>query len=280
MKRRWVEVKYDFLWAFGSLGCFVIYWTGLFYLYEQFRLRIRKKTQKIILMYHRINEDGTMPSLTVSPKNFERQMRYVKNKFRVCSIGELIEGVDADKSCDADSIAITFDDGFRDNFVFAFPILREKNIPATIFLVSDFIGNRHDFLNVSQIEHMMDSGIDFGSHTRTHPILSKMDIEAAGREVRESKSKLEQILGEKVRYFAYPKGKETDFDETVKKEVRKAGYAAAFSTINGCIDKSSDLFALNRIGMRDYPLFVFKVRLCGIFEGRLFSFIRKMLSIR
>jgi peptidoglycan/xylan/chitin deacetylase (PgdA/CDA1 family) len=126
---------------------------------------------------------------------------------------------------------------------------------------------------------MQKGNIVFGAHTITHKILSEVDRETALSEISGSKSALEEILREKVKYFAYPKGKRRDFTEATMEMVNEAGYVAAFSTENGRISHNSNVFALNRIGMRDYPLFVFKVRVSGIFENRCLHMLRRFIGL-
>jgi peptidoglycan/xylan/chitin deacetylase (PgdA/CDA1 family) len=176
-------------------------------------------------------------------------------------------------------MAVTFDDGYADNFTHAFRILTRYSCPATIFVVTGFIGRDPETLTREQIEIMQKSIVSFGSHTITHPVLSEIDEADARREIVQSKSDLESILGSPVEHFAYPKGKKRDFNHCHATMVRDAGYAAAFTTENGCIQRGDDPFALRRIGIRDVPLFVFKVRLSGIFESSWLLRLRAMLRL-
>jgi peptidoglycan/xylan/chitin deacetylase (PgdA/CDA1 family) len=134
-------------------------------------------------------------------------------------------------------------------------------------------------LTSAELMIMQKGNIAFGAHTITHKVLSEIGRESVWQEINDSKSALERLLNEEVKYFAYPVGKKRDFTDDTMKMVEEAGYVAAFSTENGCINNKSNIFALNRLGMRDYPLFVFKVRVSGIFENRWLSVLRKIAGL-
>ena len=134
-------------------------------------------------------------------------------------------------------------------------------------------------LNIDEINVMKSSQIDFGSHTINHSILSHLKDNEIANEVHRSKQNLEKILHTEVFLFAYPKGKRRHYNETAKAELQKAGYLAAFTTENGPLSKSDDLYELKRIGIRECPFFVFKARVSGIYESRPFLFFRNLLKL-
>jgi peptidoglycan/xylan/chitin deacetylase (PgdA/CDA1 family) len=219
-----------------------------------------------ILAYHSINNANS--SLRVSPKQFEEHMHYLYNKnYKVVPLKEaLAQGRVARKT-----IAITFDDGYKDNYTNAFPILKKYNFPATIFLVSDYVNTNKTFwwdeqvdknasklLNWPEIKEMQKNKIDFGSHTSSHPILTKCSFKQAEKEITKSKTELNKRLG-KVDFFCYPEGK---FNQQIKKIV-KQHYKSAFVT-NG---SDKDLFEIKRIGIyRHNSFFVFKLKLSGLYS--------------
>ncbi|MDO8281314.1 MAG: polysaccharide deacetylase family protein [Thermodesulfovibrionia bacterium] len=191
----------------------------------------------------------------------------------------MVDAYLCNKKFDIDTVAITFDDGFKDNYTHAYPVLKKNNVPAAVFVASCFIGDKEG-LSKDDMAIMQKGGIRFGAHTMTHKVLAELIRDAAVREICDSKSALEEILQEKVNYFAYPYGKRgRDFTDETMQVVKDAGFIAAFATDNGFITEENDIFALKRIGVRNFPLFVLKARLSGIFENSLIHIFRKCFRI-
>ena len=272
-------VKYRFLWFIGIVLSFILYFSGIVGFHLFFRKKILKRFRTFVLTYHRIRDDGKDPDISVSTVNFEREMAYLKRHFNVISLGTLINDIGKSPNILVDNIAITFDDGYKDNYLNAYPVLKRHGLSTTIFLVSELVGTSKEMLNVDEIEMMRKGGIDFGSHTVSHKVLTEIDINTAAEEILRSKEDLEKLLKEEIRFFAYPRGKRKHFNDKIKDQVKRSGYKAAFTTENGEIDNRSDLFALKRIGIRNCPLFVFKVRVSGIFESRSISFLRNVSGL-
>jgi peptidoglycan/xylan/chitin deacetylase (PgdA/CDA1 family) len=249
-------------------------------------------------------------------------MEYLASHLCVYPLADLIESLQK-RDVPENAVAITFDDGYRDNYLNAFPILQQLSLPATIFLATDVIGSgkvlwhdrvfsafrethapfledpeknlrRHslgsleekllaqaavlnilrslDDLDRSQwinrlleklgvvdrneapdlmltwddVKIMHQNKISFGSHTVTHPILSKIPIGRLREEIFESKRILEDRLRASVGTFAYPVGRKEDFNRTVKDCLREAGYICALTSIFGSNSGGEDLFELRR----------------------------------
>lgn len=274
----WTGIKYRLFWALGTAASFVLYFSGAVWVYLKFRRSVLRRYRTVVIMYHRVRDDRRDPDLTVSTPNFRRQMEYLSSRYRVIPLSEVVDRLDADPPADADTTAITFDDGYADNFDNALPVLKERRIPATVFLVSGSIDCDDETLTLPQIRLMAESGMDFGSHTVSHPILREADDATLRREISGSRVELESRLGHTVDLFAYPKGKRLHFDDRVKRAVREAGYRAAFCTENGAIEPRSDRYELRRIGVRNVPLFVFKARLSGIFESAPVQVVRRLIG--
>ncbi len=220
-----------------------------------------------ILMYHSINykKDNT---LSVKPENFARQMGFLnKHRYKVISLDELVEGIKKEKKFSGKTVVVTFDDGFSDNYTYAFPVLAKYNMPATIFLMTGYIGKKKEYLNWDQVRHMDKSGIDFGGHTRSNVYLP--GVEGSGDlwdEISGSKFDIEKELGKNVNYFCYPTG---GFNETIKEIVKEAGYKGACTTNRGFDKSNKDVYELNRIKVTNSDTtkpFHFRAKLSGYYN--------------
>jgi len=246
--------------------------------YAWWRKRI-DYTHPRILMYHMIKEpikNAKFNKLRVSPKIFEWQIRYLKNNgFTFLTMKELIEKKD---NLPKKVIVITFDDGYEDNYLNAFPILKKYNAKATIYLVVDRHNrewsskkkahhNSGELKNESklkdeQIKEMLKSGlIEIGSHTITHPNLLKLYYNSSKEEIEKSKEILEKTFNIECVSFCYPFGLFKNEDVDI---VKNAGYLSATTTNKGISDiKKEDLFLLKRIAIsgKDNKLdFILKIR--------------------
>jgi peptidoglycan/xylan/chitin deacetylase (PgdA/CDA1 family) len=223
-----------------------------------------------VIQYHKIDNparDSLVRGGFTPPARFSRQMIYLKKQgFVFYTASALIEYFRQHNEFPANGITVTLDDGWKDNYTNAFPLLRQLGIKATIFLVASCIdqvsakalaegegGRAH--LSREEILEMSEQGIEFGSHSMSHKLLHQIPAEEVKYEVEESKRQLENLLQKPCKVFAYPAGY---FSETARRMVESAGHIAAFSTTLGPVDRL-DLYALNRIEIlrRDRFLFQF-----------------------
>jgi len=254
---------------------------GLF-LYFSYRYTWWKKAVDYryprILMYHMIkqHQGGKFKGLRVSPAMFEKQVKYlVENGWHFFTMSELIE---KKESLPEKSVALTFDDGYEDNYTHAFAILQKYDVKATIYIVVDRHGrewsSRRKAKNNSgelmqepkltdvQIEEMLASGlVEIGSHTMTHDNLTTLDTEGKKREIIASKEMIEKTFGMVCNSFCYPFGL---FDDEDRKWVEKAGYTNATTTQAGIDDvTTADPYRLKRItvsGKDNFLAFRLKLR--------------------
>jgi len=171
-------------------------------------------TQVPILYYHAINDEivGDFPDLFVSPSEFRKQMQYLKeNNFTAVTFEDFEKLPYIEKP-----ILITFDDGYEDNYINAYPILKEFNLKETIFIVSGFIGNP-SILNADQMREMKDL-VSFESHTVSHPYLTSLSDDELEKELKESKETIQSITGREVLALAYPTG---DYNQRVINATQK-----------------------------------------------------------
>ena len=213
-----------------------------------------------ILMYHKINPDRHAGGLglRVPPDKFAWQMNYLKNHgYTVVSIDDAFSFLRGKKVLPPKPVVITFDDGYRDNYFYAWPILREYGFCATIYQVVNSTGRYNFFdagcgrqprcrmLNWNEIREMKASGlVTFGAHTMDHPRLTKLSAEEARRQIAASKKILERELRCRVDHFCYPYG---DFNPQVTEIVKAAGFKTAVTSVQGINYKGDDPFTLKRI---------------------------------
>jgi peptidoglycan/xylan/chitin deacetylase (PgdA/CDA1 family) len=223
-----------------------------------------------ILMYHSVRP-GALPSnrLCVSADSFERQMRFLKvHKYNILPLEKVAGIIREKKKIPHKTVAVTFDDGFKDFYIYAFPVLKKYNIPATMFLIFNEIARpQSDRLNWDEIREMKDSGIiTFGSHCLgPEPLINIRSEKVLKDEIFLSKIKLEQGLSKEVNSFSYPGGM---FNEEIKQLVRQAGYKLAVTTNPGTKYPNDDIFALKRlrISFTSDNLFVFWLESGGFYN--------------
>jgi peptidoglycan/xylan/chitin deacetylase (PgdA/CDA1 family) len=219
-------------------------------------------------MYHSVDPDAEPGNrLAVKPESFERQMRFLRRmRYNVVTVEELARLIASGGRIPARTVAITLDDGYRNNYAHAFPILKKYRIPVTLFIIVDEVGRpQHDRLFWEEIMEMRDSGlVHIGSHCMGPDPLIKLSDDEVVRQVRESKRVLEERLARPVNVFSYPEGMYT---ERIQEVVRDAGYTAAVATNPGKKSSRSDIFALKRlrIGPSSDNLFVFWVEASGYY---------------
>jgi peptidoglycan/xylan/chitin deacetylase (PgdA/CDA1 family) len=290
-----------------------------------------------ILAYHRIfplpGKDYPFSESTISatPEEFDKQMDFVRNRFNVINFGVLSNAISSGKPLPKNSLIITFDDGYADNFEIAWEILKKYGLTATIFLVTSFVGSSNlfwfdklsymikrfsgDFINAGkyvfetgsknremiresvmrifrsvsekdrlrlygelekqcnigitsedialakplswdQIREMSKGGIEFGSHTISHPFLSNLTKSEMMYELLESKHVIEQKLGKEIQSIAYPSG---SYDHRVMNCAKNCGYQFGTSYEHNVTKfDENNLFNMPRIHVEtdvDYTLF-------------------------
>ena len=217
-------------------------------------------------MYHRFGYNES--TLFVSPENFNQQMRYLKDKgYNVISLDELAEGIKSGRKFAHNSVVITVDDGYQDNYTYAYPVLKKYGFPAAIFLITNFIGTNKDFMSWDEIREMFEHNIFFGGHTRNHTYLPSVKEESILQdEIRGCKEFIENELGSNVNLFCYPTG---GFTEHVKEIVKKSGYKEACTTNRGFAEFNRDVYELKRVKVTNSDTnkpFSFRVKLSGYYN--------------
>lgn len=201
-----------------------------------------------IMMYHHFGVVTRARPDTVSPQRFEWHMAYLKkHRFNVLPLSTVVHMIKEGKSLPRKSVVITFDDGYEDNYLYAFPVLRKYGFPATIFVITDVL-NAKGYLTTAQMKEMLANAIEIGSHTRRHAYLPGIIGEKLVEEIKGSKEWLEHELGVPIISFAYPAG---GFTEEAKQTVQEAGYESACTTNRGYDRFMRDTYELKRVRFSD-----------------------------
>lgn len=203
-----------------------------------------------VLMYHRINDDALNSSspllrdLTVPVADFEAQIRYlVEHEFTLLSAGDVEEAVRLRRPLPEKAVVVTMDDGYKDNFDYASPILRRFRAPATIFLVTSTVGSV-GHLTWDDVLLMKRERVSYGSHTVTHPDLTILPVARLDYELRESKREIEVRTVERVSSIAYPAGQ---YNDLVRERARAAGYTAGWKKGGGPVGPDCDPLLMPRL---------------------------------
>jgi len=207
-----------------------------------------KKYVVPIMMYHRVlsEEGGELKDVSVS--NFDRQMTFLKkHNYNVISLEELVDAITNQKALPHNSVVITFDDGFADNYYHAFPILKRYGFPATIFIIPEIVG-KGDFLTWDQIKEMEKYGIMAQSHGLNGTYMLDISEADQEKEIKRSKKVIEAKLNHQISFFCYPMG---GFTPRVQEFVREAGYRGACTTNRGYGRFNRNPYALKRIRFGD-----------------------------
>lgn len=262
------------------------------------------------------------PNVTVEPEVFERHIAFLSAHYEIVSLSTLARYLKAGYDGDRPLVAITFDDGYRDNYRYAFPILRRYGVVGTIFLTTDCIeggtplwplelayiilstdqasltANRLDrrfdlgagvrrpairevklhltglprterelvleelrveagvgntnflgdaMLRWSEIREMRDAGMEFGSHTRSHPSLPYIPLIEAKDEIALSKATLEEALDQPVVHFCYPNpGGRLNFNETLSEALRASGFETSVTSQSGYVAMPGSAYEMKR----------------------------------
>jgi peptidoglycan/xylan/chitin deacetylase (PgdA/CDA1 family) len=269
-----------------------------------------------VLTYHRVLPEETslpypiQPGMVVTAKTFERHLCWLRDRYEVVSLSTL-GGRLQERESNGPVCAITFDDGWRDTYSVVFSLLKRYELPATVFITSDYVGTQRWFwperlgfltgaletstgealaeladgrieelklvspgerdrvigeledecrkrgiafprepqmMTWDEIREMASAGIEIGSHTCSHVILTEVDASEAEKEIVDSKRMIEEELGRHVDLFCYPNGNHTT---AIREMVRGAGYRLAVSTEPGMVDGDSDPWALPRIAVHE-----------------------------
>ena len=218
-----------------------------------------------ILMYHHVRSCIPITQtlnfgLSVTPEQLDQQLSYIRqNGYQTISLNDLADALENKTPLPPRSLILTFDDGYRDFYTSAFPLLKKYNLRAVSFYIVGY-SNYPDYMNWDMVREIHDSGlVDVESHTMDHPMLTKLTPDQERAEIFDSKRILEEQLNKKVNYFDYPYG---DLNDQVVSLVAQAGYKLAVGVKVGSDLHSSKILDLKRVPINGFDSFdVFKSKL-------------------
>lgn len=212
----------------------------------------------VVLCYHSVHP--TRPGST-PPALFAEHLRWLRSHCDIIPYHSILDA--AREMRDRLVVAITFDDGYDDNYEHALPLLVGQQCTATFFLLAgvverdpivmaQFRSLTHDPtfqpLAWGQVNEMQAAGMEFGSHSWSHPNFARLHAAAAREELVRSKQVIEDKTGRPVIHFAYPFGKpKRHYTATTEQLVRGAGYASAAAVVHRGVRPSDSPFAIPRI---------------------------------
>jgi len=212
----------------------------------------------VVVAFHHVDDSEDARGLSIGPALFERYCRFFRRHFQVIPLRDFVGRLERREPLHR-QLAITFDDGYRNNFEHAAPVLEKFGLPATFFVVSQWIGSdvvpwwdrqqnlRHPWMTWDEVRSLRRRGFDIGAHTRTHADLGQIHGASALDEILGGRFELEQQLGQRVDLFAYPYGGRDNLADANRDLVKAAGFRCCCSCFGGVIDTGADPFRLPRV---------------------------------
>ncbi|MCS7055258.1 MAG: polysaccharide deacetylase family protein [Thermoflexales bacterium] len=204
-----------------------------------------------ILMYHYISEpppgaDRYRINLSVPPQDFERQLQYLAaNGYTTISLYDLYAHLTVGSPLPPKPVVLTFDDGHRDHYEHAFPLLRKYGMRGTFFITTDFINfGNPDYLTWEMVKEMSAAGMDIESHARTHRDLRNRDFQFLVWEILGPIEQITAHTGKRPRFFCYPSGR---YDDAVIRILRSVETWAAVTTEHGSVHTLANAMTWRRI---------------------------------
>jgi peptidoglycan/xylan/chitin deacetylase (PgdA/CDA1 family) len=232
-------------------------------LYRSSAYRLHWPDRALVVVFHRVNDRYPGDPITVTRQAFTSFLDFFARYFRVVSLSELLAKLA--RSADVSRhLAITFDDGYLDNWSVAAPELAARGLPACFFITTGFVGStrdawwdaargvRSEWMTWDQIRALHSAGFELGAHTISHVNLGASDPATARREIMGSKTQLEAETDSAVRHFAYPFGGPEHLGADQRQMVKDAGFASCVSAYGGRVRQGDDPYRLRRLGINSW----------------------------
>lgn len=196
-----------------------------------------------ILMYHSISDEDPSNNLLVPPAMFEEQMAWLEaNNFTAMNLDEALEAMETGK-VPKRPVVITFDDGYANNYSSAFPSLKNHNLKATFFIITDGVDNGY-YMSSDNLKEMQAAGMSIENHTANHLELNGLSKEDAYDSIKRAQDYLRNVIGSDGNYLCYPVGKYNDETIAIEEEL---GIKAAVTTQGGIASINDGVHTLKRV---------------------------------
>ena len=225
-----------------------------------------------ILTYHRVTDAHPNDRLCVPVARFAEQMRWLHDAgYQTVSFLQAVQFAGAAAELPSKAVVITFDDGFEDNFRYAYPAMGRYGFTGCFFVPSEFVASQSNGhlpedrpMSWAQLRELLQAGHEIGAHSVSHVKLTTIIAEQMVQEVRGSKRMLEQGLEHPVDFFCYPAG---DYNAAVRDAVQASGYFGACTVKPGANHPRTDRFALKRTEISAFDtLRDFEKKLAGAYD--------------
>jgi peptidoglycan/xylan/chitin deacetylase (PgdA/CDA1 family)/folate-dependent phosphoribosylglycinamide formyltransferase PurN len=271
-----------------NLYLLLVYYCGVYSLARQYH-RLRRRSRGAIYLYHRVN-DYSKDILTVDTGTFAAQLLAISKRYPVCSTSRLVDCIRNRKPLQPTTVAIHFDDCYRDILTNGAPILKVLGIPACAFVNSGFVDTARSFphdvakypftyemLRSSDLQAWTRLGFEVGAHTVDHVDLGRCTVEAANSEVVACGEALRKIIGRPVDLFSFPFGRVDNIREPTRLTIQAAGYVALFSAHGGFVGPDTDPYDIPRMGSsgESSPLYCL-LQIEGLALGQMASAFRRI----
>ena len=197
----------------------------------------------LVLNYHKIANEHK--SLSVTLDDFEQHMKWLQEYGFTCiTPGQLYDFVANGADLPEKPVLITFDDGYKDNYTNAFPIMKKYGMKGTIFVVTGFLGVYDNYLTWDQAKELLEAGFNIESHTYSHKSMTEASDEDITKELVKSRQTIKEKLGIDSDFMAYPTG---SYNLHIAELVKEAGYKGAFTIKYDNVSRDSNVYALERV---------------------------------
>ena len=206
--------------------------------------------QANVFVYHRFN-DSRYPTTNISPQNFRAHLDLLhKQEFTVLKLGKVVDMLQKGESLPQRCAVITVDDAYHSFLTDGWPLLKQYNYPATLFVSTDTVGGG-DYLSWQEIKALQGEGVEIGNHSASHAyMLDRLTAESDAdwrarvlEDIRRSQDAFEKYLGLPAKLFAFPYG---EFSPELVSLIKNSGFTAAFGQQSGVITGEQDFFSLPR----------------------------------